>query len=242
MGNVNQDTEIGGRGRAFPSTSWANLKRLRTGGAEEREQALRRLVDQYWKPVYCFLRQAWRKSNEDAKDLTQEFFATIVLEGTLLDHADPDRGSFRAYLKRAVANFVRDDAKAAGRQKRGGEARILSLSADVVVPDPGTLPPEQAFDAAWRNLVLQRAVEELERRLRADGKGEYFEVFRRHDLDAQSTSYRALGEQLGLGPDTVKYFLTRAREEFRDAVIDVVSDYVDNDADLQIELNDLFGT
>jgi hypothetical protein len=35
----------------------------------------------YWKPVYRFIRLKFRKDNEEAKDLTQGFFATAL--GTL---------------------------------------------------------------------------------------------------------------------------------------------------------------
>lgn len=245
---ANQETEIGGIDRAFPSTSWTILKTLRNRDASDYSAAAQRLVDQYWKPVYCLIRHVWKKSNEDAKDLTQEFFVSSVLEGSLVEHFAPDRGSFRAYLKSSLHNFMKDMARTAGRKKRGGDARILSLNIEdfelsEIVPDAHAMTPDQVFDAAWKNVVLARSVEFLEKSLQEQGKPAYFEVFKRYDLDPNSSqpSYRTVGEALGLTADTVKNYLTRAREEFRKAVLAVVSDYVDNRNDLSAEMNELFG-
>jgi hypothetical protein len=95
------DTSIGGSRRDFPSTSW-NL--IRGAGKAHREH-LERLIYLYWKPAYLYLRACGHKSVEDAKDLTQDFFATVVL------HAFADaqgrskpRNRFNAGIARAAFN------------------------------------------------------------------------------------------------------------------------------------------
>ena len=40
--------------------------------------ALERVIELYWKPVYRFIRLKFRKNNEDAKDLTQSFFTSAL--------------------------------------------------------------------------------------------------------------------------------------------------------------------
>jgi RNA polymerase sigma factor (sigma-70 family) len=242
------ETSIGGAGRRFPSTSWAMLRNARDAESPDRTAALQRLASLYWKPVYCFIRRAWKKGNEDAKDLTQEFFLTAVLQGEFITRFAPERGSFRAFLKAAVTNFLRDAAKTAGRTKRGGGASILRLDitdlelADVV-PDADARTPEQVFDEAWRSQVLGQAAEIVEQRLRAEGRAISFEVFKRYDLDsgAGDASYKTIGDAMGLSPDVVKHHLIRAREEFRYAVTDVVSEFVDNETDLSLEIDCLLG-
>jgi RNA polymerase sigma factor (sigma-70 family) len=241
------ETHIGGAARAFPETSWSVVARLRDRGSEERPRLLQRLIADYWKPVYCLVRHAYARTNEDAKDLTQEFFLLEVVDGTLLDHFDPDRGNFRAFLKGALSNFMKRAARDAGRQKRGGGARPLSLELDApdlgeIVPDARALTPEQLFDRAWKRVVLARAVRLLEQRLRARGHEASFEVFRRYELEPEGSdvSYRSVGKALDLTPDTVKNCLTRAREEFTNAVADVVTEYVGAEGDLSGELEDLF--
>ena len=243
------DTQIGsGRGR-FPSTI-RSLVQDRTGRSEEeRRKDLQRLIDLYWKPVYCLIRHARARSNEDAKDLTQEFFVREILEGNVLKNFAPDQGSFRAYLKAVVTNFLRHAARDAQALKRGGEVRVIPLEhheLDIsdLVPDAHALPPEQVFDAAWKQVLLDRAMVLLERKLRDEGKAVYFEVFQRYDLDSgnETLSYRDIGEELGLSADTVKNYLTRARQEYKKAVTEIICDYVDTPEDLSQELAELFGT
>ncbi len=241
------DTVLGGAGRAFPTTAWGILQGAKEGHPTERRSCLERLVAAYWKPVYCAIRRGWAKTNEDAKDLTQEFFTTQVLEGVLLDRFDPSRGSFRAFLKGALANFMGHAARDAARLKRGGGARTIPLDmndADLegIVPDAATLSAEEVFDRAWARTVLAQALRLAERRLREEGKAEAFEIFRRYDLEGgeEGQSYAEIGRALGLDADAVKNHLTRARREFRRAAADVLYDTVDSPEELAAELKRLF--
>ncbi len=239
-------TGIGGEGRQFPATSWTLLRGARAAAPEERARALQPFLELYWKPVYCLVRQAWRKPNEESKDLTQDFFVRVVLEGGLLDKYDRSRGGFRGFLKAAVLNFLRDDAKAAGALKRGGGAALLSLPEGAAAGDlplDDSLSPEQAFDATWRATVLGKALELLERRLRAAGKGRAYEAFQRYDLDppAEGISYPELAASLGVSRDALKDLLKLARAEYRAAVLDVVAEGVESEEDLAGEVDDLLG-
>jgi RNA polymerase sigma factor (sigma-70 family) len=221
------ETDIGGGARRFPTTVWAMLQ-------EGEEAQLQALVGRYWKPVYCFIRQSWGKGNEDAKDLTQEFFLKAVFEGGLVGKFEPGRGRFRSFLKAAVTNFLRDAAKSAARLKRGGDTRRVDLAGEL--PDPGTATPEQAFDAQWKRIVLARAVELVEARV----KPEVFGVFRTYDLDGENVSYEDLAKRHGIRADTVKNYLTRARDEFRAAITEVVAETVGDTQDLAEEIRELF--
>jgi RNA polymerase sigma factor (sigma-70 family) len=245
MGDV--ETRIGGTAGEFPTTRgsiFASMKEGATGGPD---RDLERLIALYWKPVYCLIRRNASRSNEDAKDLTQEFFTRIVLEGTLAERYTPDKGTFRAYLKTAVRNFLRNEHRDATRLKKGGTDSVLALEfRDVdltqLVPDDQALPPEQLFDRTWRSVVLGKAVQVLQERFASQEKSEVFEVFRRYDLEAggAGVSYESVGRQLRLSADTVKNHLTRAREEFRHAVRSVVCGTVADSGDLTSELRELF--
>ena len=50
----------------------------RSAEPEERQRALEILIAAYWKPVYKYIRLRWDKDNEQAQDLTQEFFLRIL--------------------------------------------------------------------------------------------------------------------------------------------------------------------
>jgi len=239
------DTKIGGAAGSFPSTRqsvFASLGNLAPAG---RDRDLERLISLYWKPVYCLIRRMGTRSNEDAKDLTQEFFVRVVLEGAFAERYTPDKGTFRAYLKTSVRNFVRNEHRDGARLKRGAPLPLEIRDFDLteVLPDAQALPPDQLFDAAWRSVVLGKAVQLLQDRLVAEGKTVAFDVFRRYDLEGDGTevSYESVGRTLGISPDTVKNHLTRAREEFRTAVRSVVSATVADAKDLSAELRDLFG-
>jgi len=242
MGDL--ETRIGGAAGAFPSTRQSVLAALGELQPGARDRDLERLISLYWKPVYCLIRSSGARSNEDAKDLTQEFFTRIVLEGALAERYTPDKGSFRAYLKTSVRNFLRNEHRDATRQKRGAPLPLEIRELDLleVVPDAQALPPDQLFDVAWRGVVLGKAVQLLQERLVAEGKAAVFEVFRRYDLDGDGgASYDGVAQALQISPDTVKNHLTRAREEFRLAVRAVVCGTVADPKDLSAELRELFG-
>jgi len=243
MGDL--DTRIGGPAGAFPSTRQSVLAALGNIRPDARDRDLDRLISLYWKPVYALIRSSGSRSNEDAKDLTQDFFTRIVLEGSLTERYTPDKGSFRAYLKTSVRNFLRNEHRDAMRLKRGAPLAFEIGDVDLlaVVPDAQALPPDQAFDASWRSVVIGKAVQTLQERLAAQDKSVLFDVFRRYDLeeDGAQASYETIGRSLGIGADTVKNHLTRAREEFRKAVRDVVCATVADPKDLSAELRELFG-
>src|SRR3970282_1026246 len=88
----------------FHTTHWSLIVAAASEPSQKAEAALGDLCQAYWYPVYAFIRRRWH-SAEAARDLTQEFFATLLEKGYLAD-ADPERGRFRAFLLTAVARFV----------------------------------------------------------------------------------------------------------------------------------------
>jgi DNA-directed RNA polymerase specialized sigma24 family protein len=102
-------------GREFPPTSWSLILHARDPASPTYTRYLRRLVELYWRPIYCVVRHASRGSHEDAKDLTQEFFATVIFDRELLIKYVPERGSFRTLLRAALTSFMRDAARASAR-------------------------------------------------------------------------------------------------------------------------------
>src|ERR1022692_930567 len=112
------DTTMGGPHGQFPSTQLSLLEAASSGAALPNE-ALERVSVLYWKPVYRFIRVKFRKNNEDAKDLTQSFFAT-ALQRDFFARFDPAKASFRTYVRMAVERFAASQHAAENRQKRGG--------------------------------------------------------------------------------------------------------------------------
>ena len=85
----------------------------------------------YWKPVYKYVRLKWRKSSDDAQDLTQAFFAKAFEKG-YFRRIRPTKARFRTFMRTCLDSLRRRperqlDDKAGKRLKRGGDTRILSL-------------------------------------------------------------------------------------------------------------------
>jgi DNA-directed RNA polymerase specialized sigma24 family protein len=88
----------GVRTRAFPSTHNSAIAAAASDEPERRRPGQEAIVSAYWKPVYRYIRIRWRKSNEDAKDLTQNFFTTAI-EKRYFQTYDTEKGTFRTFLR-----------------------------------------------------------------------------------------------------------------------------------------------
>src|SRR5579864_5678270 len=119
---------MGGPERAFLETATDMVAGLQSPDPLRYTSAFDVFCKNYWKPAYVYIRAAWAKGNEDAKDLTQAFFLWLS-ENDALKKFDPDRGSLRRYLRVLLRSFVGHREDALGRLKRGGDSTLLSLDA-----------------------------------------------------------------------------------------------------------------
>ena len=78
----------------------------------EAGHALAALCENYWFPLYAFVRRVGYSADE-AQDLTQAFFAGLLAKDVLAV-ADPQRGKFRSFLLGAIKHFL------AKKQRRRG--------------------------------------------------------------------------------------------------------------------------
>src|SRR2546425_11913840 len=163
---MSDDTQIGGPSGRFPPTRWSAIVAARGDDPAERTRAFETIVAAYWKPVYKYIRARWGKTNEDAKDLTAEFFARVMEKG-FLDSYDPAKSRLRTFLRTCVDGFVANQDKAARRIKRGGDAVLMSLDFQTAEgelarsepPAPGTM--EEFFEKEWIRNLFSLAVERL---------------------------------------------------------------------------------
>ena len=120
------------RGDRFATTHWsmvvsagAHRGEAGAGRSPEASRALAMLCENYWFPLYAFVRRAGY-SAEDAQDLTQEFFVRLLTKNYLAV-ADPQRGRFRSFLLGAMKHFLANEERRQGAQKRGGHRPMMSL-------------------------------------------------------------------------------------------------------------------
>ncbi len=244
MRDPDKDTSLGGPARSFPTTAWSDVLAAGDAGRPDRAERLGLLLALYWKPVYVYIRAAWRKPVEDAKDLTQAFFARL-LETDTIARARADRGSFRAYLKAALKHFLINAGRA--EAVRRPATRLVSLDANPeefvrLGPAAPDETPERAYDRQWFRCVVDAALEALRDRLAREGKSVYFDVFSAYVLAPEAApasgdpGYRDVAARLGLRESDVRNHLAACRRELRAILADRIREYSDTEADVQDEL------
>jgi len=229
-----QDTRLRAGESRFPATAWSLLSRLRDPRDPRVQEYLNRMIEAYWRPVYKYVRIAWKRSNEDAKDLTQAFFVHL-LEGDLLAKADPERGNFRKLLMAALRNFLSNEARAEKAEKRGGGRTVVSLDGDAGdswASDPAD--PAEAFEAQWAREILERSIGLLGERCRP----EVYAAFRRFHLE--EASVKQIAAETGATEARVAHHLQDARGILRRLVTDEIRRYVQDETEIARELETLF--
>lgn len=219
---------------AFPSTRWSRI--LAPDGSRD----LDALAQTYWRPIQAYLRARLRCSEADADDLAQSAFAWMLATG-LLDKADPTRGRFRGFLKRALANFAIEHVRHGEAQKRGGGVAHEPLD-DYDPIDATAHTPDQVLDEAWRRTLLERAHHDLQRDLEGSNRSTYWALFCAYYLAAdEPPTHAALAARHAISRTDVSNWLDHAKRRYRAILHALVADTVSTDAELQEELAWLFG-
>jgi RNA polymerase sigma-70 factor (ECF subfamily) len=220
--NSGGDTTLGGAEKAFPETTLGFAGGLRNPAASDYGRSLETLCARYWKPVYSYIRIAWAKSNEDAKDLTQAFFAWLVEEDALRRY-EPARGGFRPYLKVLLRRFVGHAERDLQRLKRGGGARVFSLDGDApllpeLAGDPSAADPEKVFERVWLEEIVQQSIGKVRERCLREGKETRFRLYEAFALapDPNPPSYAELAARFGVALGEVEKSLYLVREDIRE--------------------------
>lgn len=211
------DTGLGGHADRFPSTRISIVEGAREGGA-----ALEDVLRVYWKPVYKYIRLHWNKGNEEAKDLTQGFFVSLM-ERELIARYDRSRAAFRTYLRTCVDGFVSNRNEADRAAKRGGGSIQVDLDFnaaenELVSASPAT--PDEIFLREWQREIFAQSVEQLRADCEAAGKSAWFRAFELHDLgDGRRPGYDEIAHELSTSVTQVTNYLSWCRRELRKRVV-----------------------
>lgn len=214
-----------------------------TGRSRAADEALARLCETYWYPLYAFLRGRGHGA-DDAQDLIQAFIVH-VLEKNMLGHADPSRGRFRSFLLTSLKNFAANEYHRAVAQRRGGATPVLSLELERAEGrfqlEPATdETPERVFDRRWALTLLDRVLTRL-RDATSRGHLEQFDRLSAYLTGEQpKQSYAQTAAALGMTEGAVKVAVHRLRRQFRDLVREEIADTVSTPEEVRDEIRHLW--
>lgn len=246
---MRHDTDIGGPNEAFPRTQ---LSAVRAAGSDDepaRRLGTDRIIRAYWKPLYKYIRLKWRCDAEQAKDLTQGFFAE-ALDRDLIARFDPVRSAFRTYLRTCADGYVSNQRKAAGRLKRGGDHVVYSLDFAGAADEYERLAanagdPDASFDREWLRTLMERSIDALRAHCAERGWTGHFELFEQYDLiddDQRSlVTYESLAARHSILVTQVTNRLHAVRREFRRILFEQLRDICGTDEEFNDEARRWFG-
>jgi RNA polymerase sigma-70 factor (ECF subfamily) len=227
---------------AFRTTCWSLVLRAGDQASPDRMAALEHLCGLYWYPLYAYAR-GQGQSFEDARDLTQEFFARL-LEKNYLGVADQRKGRFRWFLLTAFKCFLANEYHRSQAAKRGGGCQTFSLDSEVAeqklqIEAICGADPEKIFDHRWACVLLDHARDRLRSDYEAHGKRRRFEVLElclSGDAESAGRRYAELGRELGMSEVAVKVEVHRMKRRFGELLRAEIAQTVGSDAEVKEEV------
>lgn len=227
----------------FSTTRWSVVLLAGQELSTESAVALEKLCRAYWQPICSFARRkGWNE--EDAKDLTQEFFAHLLARKDFAG-LDPRKGKFRTFLLAAFTHFLANAHDRANALKRGG-GKIVSLdeiAADEIagISSAGELAPETLYDLRWAKTILQTALQRLkEEMLQANKEAQFHELKPFLTASAEGVEYTMAAGKLGVEVSSVPVLVHRLRQRYRELVRQEVAQTVCSPTELEEEMRHLF--
>jgi RNA polymerase sigma-70 factor (ECF subfamily) len=225
-------------GNRFATTQWNVVLAAREGSETQARRALESLCEAYWYPLYAYVRRR-TPSAEEARDLTQAFFADL-LSRDFLSGIDRSKGRFRSFLLASLEHFLSRERDKAATLKRGAGVRPLALDAREAEAryqqEPqDQLTPELIFERRWGMTVMERTMDRLQAEF-AD-QPERFERLRPCLTGSESGQYREIGDALGMSENAVKAAVHRLRQRYgqllRDEIAETVADQGEVDEEVR---------
>jgi len=220
----------------FEPTPWTWIQSLRNKPTpEETAKQIERLSKRYWSCVYAYLRRCGRDS-ESARDITQGFFADVILRRGLFRRADKRIGRFRDLLAWHVrcynVDWIRGES-AIGRDLIRFDDELPGVESQL--RDYSTLSPQEVFDRRWATCTLVEAAQRCEQYFRRTGRSHYWEAYQRRVFHPSlygtaQPSYRQVCAELGFATtQRVANAIYAVNVKFRHFLREVIGETVGDD-------------
>jgi RNA polymerase sigma factor (sigma-70 family) len=218
------------------------LQASKSASDEAARKALATFSEAYWPPLYTFVRRRGYPP-ADAQDLIQGFFVHLFEQNTL-SRADKEKGRLRTFLLGSLQNFLLKERERIRALKRGGNFQFVSFDlhlpqAEAAMFATAHLSDVNAYDLAWASAIVTRAWKNLRERCAVEGKGEWVDQLRPFVAGgtALPPNQEEVAKRLGTSVETLRVWLTRLRQRYRNALRAEVASTVSNPAEIDAELH-----
>src|SRR6266446_10069268 len=228
----------------FATTHWSVVLEAQ-GESPAAQEALEKLCRTYWRPIYGFVRRQGVGS-EEAKDLTQGFFA-LLLERRNLNAVRQEKGRLRSYLLASLKYFLANEHNRATAIKRGAGQRLIPLEdlheRERVGYEPSeTLAADQIYERRWALSVLDQVLARLRKEYRAAGptSAGLFDQLEKSLTDEQDhPSPAETAKEFAMTVSAVRQASYRLRQRYRQVLREEVAHTVMLPGDIDDELRHL---
>ena len=226
----------------FTTTHWSVVLAAQ-GPSPAAEEALEKLCRTYWRPIYGFVRRQGF-GPEEAKDLTQGFFA-LLLERRDLNAVRQEKGRLRSYLLTSLKHFLTNERNRAVAIKRGAGQQLIPLEdlserERIGFEPTETLPADQIYENRWALSLLDQVLARLREEYRAAGNIQLFDRLEKsltNESDRPSPADTA--HEFGMTEAAVRRASYRMRQRYRQLLREEIAHTVMAAGDIDDELRHL---
>jgi DNA-directed RNA polymerase specialized sigma24 family protein len=224
----------------FPETHWSLVHRAGFGEGESRRQALTTLLVRYEPALLSYLRGIRQMSDDQAQELLQEFIADKVLEYQLLQHAQKERGQFRALLLTSLSHFAVDRFRSRKRASIEPREELERSVAHKSGPSASAI-----FEASWARSLVHAVLENMENECIRTGRKDIWTVFEKRILaeffdGREPTPYEQLAQELQIdSPTQTANLLVTAKRMYARLLRSAIAEYEMESSDVEMEIADL---
>jgi RNA polymerase sigma-70 factor (ECF subfamily) len=229
---------------AFTTTHWSVVLAAQ-GESPAAQEALEKLCRTYWRPIYGFVRLQGVRP-EEAKDLTQGFFA-LLLERRDLNAVRQEKGRLRSYLLTSLKHFLTNERNRAMAIKRGAGQQLIPLDdlreRERIGFEPAdTLGADQIYERRWALSVLDQVMARLGDEYRAvspASAGLFDRLQKSLTNESARPSPAATAHEFGMTEAAVRQASYRFRLRYRQLLREEIAHTVMAAGDIEDELRHL---
>jgi RNA polymerase sigma-70 factor (ECF subfamily) len=159
-----------------------------------------------------------------------------------LQHLSHQEGKFRSFLLSYLKNFLSEQRRKVGAQKRGGGCIFVSLDEHsgekaYLLEPVDDLTPDQVFERRWAQAVLQTALDRLRDEYAARDQAALFQLLQDYQpREPGGRSYAQLGEELAMTEAAVKSAVQRMRQRHRELLREEIGHTVTRPEEIEEEI------